>query len=435
MLLSTAPPTLREFRFRPSFDTPKDWNRIQRINRRGTIKMLDIPTPNHQPKRLALFLDGTWNTVDDNTNVWRLKCLCANRDARGVGQLVYYDAGLGTQFGEKLRGGVLGYGLGKNLKDAYEWLIDNYNPGDDIFIFGFSRGAYTARSLAGFVAICGLLKPGAPLSINQLYARYARESDATIWELPDKAAGDLTFEERWMLKYSQPVPIEFIGVWDTVGALGIPLFSIEGLSRSTLGFLQTGLRISIQHAFHALAIDEHRKSFSPTLWTKNIHKGAHAAPSAPPRPVDKTEQRWFVGAHANVGGGYQNDTLAQLPLEWMMRKAALHGLAFRDVLTIDEDAVHGQISDSFGAFLKGGYRILKFWHPYYRPIGAPPIDSTEKTTNNVNETIDVSVFHRWRKVSNYRPKNLTDWARRHDIEIAALRESVRADNPLISVAD
>jgi uncharacterized protein (DUF2235 family) len=86
-------------------------------------------------KRLALFLDGTWNTVDDNTNVWRLKCLCAARDAEDVNQLVYYDAGLGTQFGEKIRGGVFGSGLGKNLKDAYEWLIDNYNPGDDIFIF------------------------------------------------------------------------------------------------------------------------------------------------------------------------------------------------------------------------------------------------------------------------------------------------------------
>src|SRR6266436_1272058 len=190
-------------------------------------------------KRLALFLDGTWNTVDDNTNVWRLKCLCAARDAEDVNQLVYYDAGLGTQFGEKIRGGVFGSGLGKNLKDAYEWLIDNYNPGDDIFIFGFSRGAYTARSLAGFVAKCGLLRSGAPLSINQLYARYTRETEPTIWELPDKAASDLTFEERWMLKYCQRIPIKFIAVWDTVGALGVPLFSIHGISRSTFGFLHT----------------------------------------------------------------------------------------------------------------------------------------------------------------------------------------------------
>jgi uncharacterized protein (DUF2235 family) len=385
-------------------------------------------------KRLALFLDGTWNTVDDNTNVWRLKCLCAARDAEDVNQLVYYDAGLGTQFGEKIRGGVFGSGLGKNLKDAYEWLIDKYNPGDDIFIFGFSRGAYTARSLAGFVAKCGLLRSGAPLSINQLYARYTRETEPTIWELPDKAASDLTFEERWMLKYSQRIPIKFIAVWDTVGALGVPLFSIQGISRSTFGFLHTGLRTSIEHAFHALAIDEHRKSFLPTLWTKNIHKGPDAA-TAPPRPLAKTEQRWLVGAHANVGGGYPNDALAQVPLGWVMCKAALHGLAFRDDLAIDDEVLTAPIADSFSAFMKGVYPVIKFGRRYYRPIGAPPIETEEKTTHNINETIDVSVFDRWREVPNYRPKNLTDWAKRHSIDIAALHESVRADDPRITAPD
>jgi uncharacterized protein (DUF2235 family) len=380
-------------------------------------------------KRLALFLDGTWNTVGDNTNVWRLKCLCAKRDIENVNQLVYYDAGLGTQFGEKVRGGVLGYGLGNNLKDAYEWLIDNYNAGDDIFIFGFSRGAYTARSLAGFVAKCGLLRRGAPLSINQLYSRYTREDERTIWALPDKPTSDLTFEERWMLKYCQAIPIKLIAVWDTVGALGVPLFNLKGLSRSTFRFLHTGLRTSIENAFHALAIDEHRKSFSPTLWTKNIHKGPDAPVSAPPRPLAKTEQRWFVGAHANVGGGYENDVLAQVPLRWIMRKAALQGLTFREEITIDDEAVIAPISDSFGQFMSGIYRVIKFGRRYYRPIGEPPIATEEKTTHNVNETIDISVFDRWRKVANYRPKNLIDWARRHGVDITTLHESVKADDP------
>jgi len=386
-------------------------------------------------KRIALFLDGTWNTVGDNTNVWRLKCLCAARDAQDINQLVYYDAGLGTQFGEKIRGGVLGYGLGKNLKDAYEWLIDNYYPGDDIFIFGFSRGAYTARSLAGFVAKCGLLRRGAPLSINQLYARYTRENEPTIWRLPDKLTSDLTFEERWMLKYCQPISIKFVAVWDTVGALGVPLLSIEGISRSTFGFLHTGLRTSIENAFHALAIDENRKSFSPTLWTKNIHKGPDAPTTAPPRLLAKTEQRWFVGAHANVGGGNQNDALAQVPLGWIMRKAAPHGLAFRDDLAIDDEVLTAPISDSFKAFMKGVYPVIKFGRRYYRTIGAPPIETEEKTTHNINETIDVSVFDRWRKVPDYRPKNLTDWAKRHSVDIAALHESVRADDPRIAAPD
>src|SRR4051812_43293723 len=118
-------------------------------------------------KRLAIFLDGTWNAVGDNTNVWRLKSLCAPRPSDGVVQLVYYDIGVNGFIG-----GAFGKGLNENVTEAYEWLIDTYSPGDEIFIFGFSRGAYTARSLAGLIAKHGLLKAGAPLGVRQLYERY-----------------------------------------------------------------------------------------------------------------------------------------------------------------------------------------------------------------------------------------------------------------------
>src|ERR1700722_19986117 len=100
-------------------------------------------------KNLAVFLDGTWDTVGDNTNVWRIKSLCADKGADGQPQLNYYSVGVGTSIGEKIRGGVLGYGVDRVVRDAYQWLIENYDEGDNLFLFGFSRGAFEARSLAG----------------------------------------------------------------------------------------------------------------------------------------------------------------------------------------------------------------------------------------------------------------------------------------------
>ena len=239
-----------------------------------------IATP-PQRKRLAVFLDGTWNVVGDNTNVWRLKSLCAPSDSSGTEQLSYYEKGVNG-----FLGGVFGKGLDGNITDSYQWLINNYEVEDDIFIFGFSRGAYTARSLAGFVAKCGLLKAGAPLGVKQLYERYRRPNERTIWALLDAqqngTIGEITLEEQWMLKYSMAIHIKLVGVWDTVGELGIPLFSIPGVSRSTLGFLTTGLRRPIDFGFHALAVDEHRQVYSPTLWTVKAQSRCYNRKS--PRP-------------------------------------------------------------------------------------------------------------------------------------------------------
>ena len=146
--------------------------------------MPETPTPSSPKKRIAVFLDGTWNTVNDNTNVWRLKSLLAGTGAGGLPQISYYHKGVGTTFGSRLRGGMFGYGLNDEIIRAYEWLIDNYNPGDELFIFGFSRGAYTARSLSGLISKCGLIAIGAPLSVAQLYARYRNASGvATLREL------------------------------------------------------------------------------------------------------------------------------------------------------------------------------------------------------------------------------------------------------------
>jgi uncharacterized protein (DUF2235 family) len=380
-------------------------------------------------KRLALFLDGTWNQVSDNTNIWRFRALFAPASADGCEQRAYYSTGLGTKFGERIRGGMFGTGIDTAITSAYEWLIENYAPGDDIFIFGFSRGAYTARSLSGFVSKCGLLRSGAPLGVNQLFMRYRRPGQRTIRELisaRDDGKTDFSFEESWMLGYAQAASIKFLGVFDTVGALGVPFPLLRRLKGTAYPFLNTGLRQNNEYAFHALAIDEHRKAFAPTLWSNE------GATNAKPRPIERTEQRWFVGAHANVGGGCFDDPLAGLPFKWLERKAMALGLTFRDGFSVDPEAMTGQISDSYGAFMGGLYRLFTLGRAYYRPIGVSPKDEGPNVVN-INETIDISVFERWRRDPTYRPPALTAWAKAKQIDLAKMSSAVRADDPATPV--
>src|ERR1700730_18175576 len=384
-----------------------------------------------QQKRLAIFLDGTWNSVDSNTNVWRMRALCAAKSKDGRTQLIYYEVGVNG-----FLGGIFGQGLDENIRKAYEWLIENYSEGDEIFIFGFSRGAYTARSLAGLIAKLGILKPGSPIGVAQLFSRYKRSDEETIGKLRElQDTGKLeniTLEERWMLKYSQPVKIKMVGVWDTVGSLGIPVFAIPGVSRPTFGYLQTGLRIQIEHGYHALAIDEHRKAFAPTLWDVRTPKDPNESRAAP-RSISSVEQRWFVGAHANVGGGYETDLLAQAPLRWIMKKASLFGLTFRNDVDVDGDILSAPIHDSYKEFMDGVYS--KGSRQFYRTIGQEPDVRDDGTHANVNETIDQSVFDRWRTVPTYRPSNLSEWASRKKIDPTKLMNSVRADDPAVAAPD
>ena len=388
-------------------------------------------------KRIAIFLDGTWNTVDDNTNVWRLKALCAPKSKDGLEQKTYYNSGVGTKTGEKVRGGMFGYGLNDAIIAAYEWLIEQYNSDDEIFVFGFSRGAYTARSLSGLISKCGLLSPGASLSVNQLYARYRRGASAatirTLLSQRDDGKRKFDIEEQWLLKYSLPISIKFIGVWDTVGALGIPFANVPGFGKSDMQFLNTGLRTSNDFAFHALAIDEHRKAFAPTLWTKQTPTIPDLE-IAPPRPLSQVEQRWFVGAHANVGGGCQSDVLAQVPLKWMVEKASLHGLAFRREVDLDGQLEAAPISDSYSEFLHGFYKATTGGRRFLRTIGSAPIVADASTMNTINETIDASVFARWNIDKSYRPQNLTDWAIRYGADISGLRNTVMAHDPTLAIS-
>ena len=369
-------------------------------------------------KRLAIFLDGTWNTLDNNTNVWRLKSLTAEMPD----QRVYYCQGVGTRKGERALGGITGYGIDNEILDAYTWLVQNFEEGDELFIFGFSRGAYTARCLSGLICKCGILTLGAPLSIEQIYVRYRRPDATTIRTL---LAGDLStepsLEERWLVKYSRPTKIRFLGVWDTVGQLGLPIVSMR-LRIKKYCFLDTHLRPDNENAFHALALDEHRRIFEPTLWTRTGRRGDTEDQD---RPIENVEQRWFVGAHANVGGGYASDPLAQFPLKWLMDKAAARGLVFRDQVEIDQCEPLPPIMDSYRDFAYGLYRFTS--KPFFRPIG------NALTTRRINETIDGSVFDRWRADEEYRPANLARWARRKSVDPAELKYAVLATNPQLDV--
>ena len=351
-----------------------------------------------EKRRIALFLDGTWNNVTDNTNVWRLKSLCA----KSLEQLVYYSAGVGTQSGEHLSGGMFGIGINEEVINSYEWLVENYEQDAQLFIFGFSRGAFTARSLAGFISKCGLLKPGSPVSMKQLFERYRKGTADSVRALGKVAQSELSLEDKWIKEYSRPIPIWFQGVWDTVGALGVPLPCVPKVSRSDFAFLETDLRINDTHAYHALAIDEHREAFAPTLWVKSTPKQGQTYPA---RDLDHVEQRWFVGAHANVGGGYENDLLAQIPLQWLMSKAMAHGLEFKDSVVVDGNENTCPIHDSLAQMTHGIYEVLTFGKHYYRPIGAEPRDTGDAMISTINETIDATVFDRWRSDKTDRPKN------------------------------
>lgn len=311
-------------------------------------------------QRLIVFLDGTWNDKDDCTNVLNLFNLVAEGPAPdGLVQSKLYDTGVGTGVLDSVSGGAFGDGLEINVRQAYDWLVENFRDeglggryrADEIFVFGFSRGAYTARSLVGFIARCGLLRRGAPLTVGQLWQGYGelergkQEENEDLWDrllkqgrfrqleelmwdpwlgggLRDAKA--MTLTEQLLVRWSRRVKITFVGVYDTVGAMGLDALAIPGL-RGKAGRLHNLRPSSIIGQFrHALAIDEFRSSFAHTPLVEYV---SHAAEK--PRRQG-LEQRWFVGCHANVGGGYGDNGLAQRPLEWMLTESREQGLAVED---------------------------------------------------------------------------------------------------------
>ncbi|MFL5493822.1 MAG: DUF2235 domain-containing protein, partial [Gemmatimonadales bacterium] len=262
-----------------------------------------LPDPRGTAKRIVICADGTWNspyrTSGGNpvpTNVWLIHQLVKEQDAAGKPQLAYYHAGVGTGGRiDRLLGGLTGRGLRRNVLACYRFLVDHYMPGDELYLFGFSRGAYTVRSLAGLIRNSGIVDPGKCLSETALLATIAegwwlyrsRSQDST-----PVAAKAVDFR----VEHSHPdFRIKCIGVWDTVGALGIPIDGPLGaVSRLRHGFHDVRLSSRVDCGFHAIAIDERRSPFMPTLWEQQPNAAASG---------QRLEQIWFTGVHADVGGG------------------------------------------------------------------------------------------------------------------------------------
>ena len=351
-------------------------------------------------KKLILCCDGTWNSADQSsngvpcpTNVVRIAYRIAKRKD-DISQIVYYGQGVGTgNTLDRITGGAFGRGVDDNIFDAYRFLVANYEPGDQLFLFGFSRGAFTARSIAGMIRKCGILKReyvDQYIEATKLY----RSSESPNAQVPTE------FRQKYSVNGDEETPIHFIGVWDTVGALGIPLTGLRNLTKRKHQFHDTELSGSVKNACHAIAIDERRSQFKPTLWQYK------------PKEGQSIEQVWFTGVHSNVGGGYPKRGLADLSLEWMIKKAKEAGLAFDDSV---ED-FHPLQPDSNGKIYtsrKGFYKLSK---PHDRVIGRSEKIVRKKGTTDIGDDptqfVHPSVLERWDNDPAYRPQGLSDYLNR-----------------------
>jgi uncharacterized protein (DUF2235 family) len=320
-------------------------------------------------KRIAFCADGTWDGSSNNTNVYKL----FKSIATSAGQVPYYDDGVGADGTpiEKLLGGAVGAGLFQKIKDGYSKIAQAYEAADQLFLFGFSRGAFTARSLAGMIAICGLP---------------TQDFDDNLIETAFQAYRSRDSGQRAQLlstlgKYGMyDAKLTMVGVWDTVGSLGIPAL-FGGVDPLIDGFLDTSLHPDVLNAYQALAIDERRAEFPPTLWTSQ-------------GPGQTMEQVWFCGVHCDVGGGYAADksgtALSDITLGWMMAKAAALGLTIdpgvqaKYALPIDPEYALDQLHES--------------WNPVW---GFP-----RRRTIAANSTLANSVLVRCEHDPSYRPENL-----------------------------
>jgi uncharacterized protein (DUF2235 family) len=329
-------------------------------------------------KKIILCADGTWNTphgpseLPNDTNVRKLYLLLCDDPS----QLKYYDSGVGTNGTafEHFFGGMMGEGLFEKVQDGYEFLSYVWDPGDEIFLFGFSRGAYTARSLAGMIALFGV--PTKNLD-NQTVAKVF-----SAYRLTDHAQRARAKEDLFAEYALNDVNVRMVGVWDTVGALGVPGHLFGAFDEAKYGFLDTTLNPCIQNAYHAISIDERRMSFQPTLWTDA---------DGNPRPNDsQVQQVWFPGVHCDVGGSYMETQLSNITLRWMVDNAKACGLVF------DEMALEACLSpkplNPLGP-AHDEWKLIPWGVPRHRTIPA-------------NAVLANTVQLRLAKMPQYRPGNL-----------------------------
>lgn len=325
-------------------------------------------------KNIVVLCDGTWNRADQKcpTNVEKFRAAAVH----GAQQVVSYVPGVGTDPGvfDRFLGGAFGFGLSARLMEAYRSVVDNYAEGDRIYLLGFSRGAYTARSTAGMIRNVGVLKPG--FRDESHYRRamtiYRNRGSAALRPDGDQAVG-------FRREHSYSPPIHFVGVWDTVGALGIPLGGLRWLNviNRRWQFHDTQLSSTIRAAYHALAIDERRGPFRPTLWQLSDKARSGAVDQ-------RVEQVWFSGVHSNVGGGYPDSGLSDISLNWLAGKADEHGVLFRAARPgaggdRRRALQHWVAADPRfdGTLVNSRTGIYRLIRPYVRPMGGADSSVTE----------------------------------------------------------
>jgi uncharacterized protein (DUF2235 family) len=392
---------------------------------------------------LILTCDGTWLDSDNGilngqkqapSNVSRIGWAIKDTSRDGISQVVHYQAGVGTMGGRisRILGGALGVGLKENMREAYNFIAVNWHPGDEIFLMGFSRGAFTARSVGGMMGDLGLLTRQGLQYFNEIFEDYEhRHDDGYVSEFPDLPFPNKgRFDAHYVAELDRlgmtrlRVPIKAICCWDTVGSLGVPKVGwlesirIQPPEMRHYQFYDTRLNPWVENAFQALALDERRGPFSPALWEKRDGDQCNL------------KQVWFPGVHSNVGGGYDDEEISNITLAWMMSRLEQF-LDFRPEFMIQQyemnRAYYKQTGQkprwwSFGEIynsLKGVYSITgsKVRTPgnYYRTdpkTGLP----TKKKLKNTNEYIHASVRSRmglrgpgYADKGEYDPPALRDW--------------------------
>ncbi|HKR63472.1 MAG TPA: DUF2235 domain-containing protein [Thermoanaerobaculia bacterium] len=374
--------------------------------------MTTIPSsPSSLGRRLVVCLDGTWNSTtneserEDHSKVFRptntLKVCRAVLPDADRQQLVYYDVGVGSLaqysgFANKLLhtadrflGGAWGAGFEGNVEDALHFLMLNREPNDDVFLFGFSRGAATARAVTRFLEWSGGLLPKKDAYYFPFFFRAYVESHGDLdakRKLLDEINERHAKTARPPIAF-EPVRVSFLGVWDTVAALG-SRFRSRGKETSEAGrtfHAGKAPATCVVHARQALAVDEKRFDFRPEVWTET-------------RDNQKMQQRWFPGVHSNIGGGLKTDGLANIALQWILDGAKEEGLKLDDTfLAHYEPHPEAEIYESWTTKFKMLETVL-----LRRGKGRRPI-------SGANADLHDSVIEKMRIDAKYRPDNAIEF--------------------------
>lgn len=355
-------------------------------------------------KRLVVCCDGTWGTASNPSvsNVVKIAesvRLDTTAAAEGsVGQRVFYTDGPGSRgyLLDKYLGGAFGLGLDAGLATMYWQLALNWEPGDEIFVFGFSRGAYTARSLTGLIARIGLLTAEAMIE-----GRYPEAMRIFRQRKDDPDDPDPQEWVDFRARHCQyPVPVKFVGVFDTVGAMGVP-----GITSWRYRFHDLRLSPGVHTARQALAVDERRRIYQPCLWEVTDEEGV-----AQQRP-DRVKQVWFEGCHTDIGGGMPDSRLSDRTLHWMVREAREHGLEFDDDLLAKiferGESATGPVHPSNS--LTWAYRVTNLVGMLFRP-GNPRFYRDAWRRLSAPEDKRVYLASCAEPNSEYDPPNVRRWA-------------------------